>query len=255
MMIDLRRAAMLVAFAPLLGACVAPSPERTSASAQLGGRVGPRVADAMLQAGDAVAALQVADGMLAADPHDTDARLRRGRALLALGRASEAAEDLGQAAQQRPRDVSIQAALAAARAAEGEPLLAEAAWRAVLAGPAPDAQAERQARIGLGISLDLQERHAEAQALYRDVLRDRPDDVAASANLGLSLALAGHPKEGLAYLQRPGFSSYGVRLRHDLAVALVLAGEDAQARAVLAQDMGEAAVASAIAGVRALAPG
>ena len=243
-LLQLRRALLGLAILPALAACAAPAENAADATH---GRVGPRLADAMLRAGDAGAALQVADLMLASDPQDADAHARRGRALLALGRPGEAAEDLAEAARQRPGELATQSALAAARAAAGDSVAAESAWRAVLAGR----PADRQARIGLAIALDLQERHAEAQGLYRGVLRDRPDDPTALADLGLSLALSGQPQEALGYLQRPGLPAG--RARHDLAVALVLAGDEGGARSVLSQDMEQAEVSAAIESVRALA--
>ena len=236
------RLRVLVACLPLLGGCGAFSGSEAPSLAERG-RVGPRVADAMMRAGDPAAAVRVADGMLAADPRDPDARLRRGRALLALGQNAEAAADLATAAERAPGDAGVLADLATARAAAGDG--AESAWRAVLARR----PADRQARIGLGVALDLQDRHAEAQALYRAVLAERPEDPAARANLGLSLALSGQAQEALGYLDRAG---QGRRGRHNLAVALVLAGDEARARSVLGADMSAAEVTSAIESLRAL---
>jgi Flp pilus assembly protein TadD len=242
------RLAGMVALLPLLGGCVdAPSRHGDAAS----GELGARVADAMLRSGNPAAALQVADGLLAANPRDAEAHARRGRALLAMDRPGEAAEDLAEAARLQPNDVSILAALAAAREAGGDSAAAEASWRVVLARSPVD----RQARIGLAVSLDLQERHGEAQTLYRAVLRDRPDDVAAATDLGLSLALSGQTREALSLLERPGVTAQGPRARHDLAVAMVLAGDEVGARAVLAEDLSEAQVSAAIEALRELGRG
>ena len=69
-------------------------------------------------------------------------------------------------------------------------------------------------------------------------LRSSPDAAAANVNLALSLALSGDPRQALAIL-RPIALSPGAspRMRQDLAVALVLAGEDEEAGRVLHTDM------------------
>ena len=49
--------------------------------------------------------------------------------------------------------------------------------------------------IDKAIALDLLSRHAEAQALYRQALATDPDDVIATNDLAVSLALSGHRSE------------------------------------------------------------
>ena len=62
----------------------------------------------------------------------------------------------------------------------------------------------------LGIALDLQERHAEAQAAYRQALDAAPDLDAARVDLGLSLALSGDGAAG-AQVLRPLAASADAR--------------------------------------------
>ena len=105
----------------------------------------------------------------------------------------------------------------------------------------------------LGIALDLQEKHDEAQAAYHAALARQPAMIAAQVNLGLSLALGGAPDRALAIL-RPLASDPDAdgRVRGNLAVALSLAGDQQAARNLLAADMPQDKVAVALAGYAAL---
>jgi Flp pilus assembly protein TadD len=107
--------------------------------------------------------------------------------------------------------------------------------------------------IDLGIARDLLGQHAEAQRAYRQALAVEPGRTAASVNLALSLALSGDPRQALAIL-RPIALSPGAspRVRQDLAVALVLAGEDEEAGRVLHTDMPQPEALALVTGYRAL---
>jgi Flp pilus assembly protein TadD len=237
---------LLLLLLPFLAACAGGG---QSVSETDPSQVGTRLADAMLRGGNPTAALQVTDNVLANHPHDRAARLQRAHALTALGRSGEAAQELGELAREQPRDLTVLAALAAARSANGDAAGSESAWRSML----EQQPSSRQGRIGLAIALDLQERHAEAQTMYRQVLHDTPDDTTAMIDLGLSLALSGQTTEALSLLDRPGVSRRSPRAQHNLAVALVLAGDESRAHGVLRQDMNEEDTTAAIRGVRALA--
>ncbi|MEO8715983.1 MAG: tetratricopeptide repeat protein, partial [Acetobacteraceae bacterium] len=214
-----------------------------------------RLADATLSAGAPDTALHVVNGMLARDPDDVPALLRRGRALMALNQPADAARSFARVAALRPDSREALTGLARARLAEGDAKNAESAWRQALAL----APGEARLRTGLAISLDLQERHAEAQALYRSVLAQTPDDPAIRSDLGLSLALSGHPAEGVGLLREAARGGFGAdsaassRARHNLAAGFVLAGDEAAARAELSQDLPPAEVTAALAGLRQFA--
>ena len=105
----------------------------------------------------------------------------------------------------------------------------------------------------LGIALDLQEKHDEAQAQYHAALERQPAMIAARVNLGLSLALGGAPDRALAIL-RPlaGDPDADSRVRANLAVALAMAGDQQAARNLLAADMPQDRIEVALAGYAAL---
>ena len=247
------------ALACLLGACAAEAPAiHPTGLADTPHPFGPRLADAMLSAGANDAALHVTDAMLERDSRDPAALLRRGRALLALGRAADAAPAFAAAAAVDPSSTEALLGLARARTEAGEPEQAESAWRAALDRAQSDPALRARTQTGLAIALDLQSRHDEAQALYRAVLAAQPDNAAARADLGLSLALGGHASDALPLLrqastQGPPGSAQSLRVRHNLAVGLALAGDDAGARGLLAQDLDPQQTAAALAGLYQIA--
>lgn len=214
-----------------------------------------RLADATLSAGAADTALHVVDTMLERDPDNVAALLRRGQALMLLGRPADAARSFARVAALQPNSLEALTGLARARAANGDAKDAEGAWRLALARAPGDAKS----KTGLAISLDLQERHAEAQALYRAVLASAPDDPAVRSDLGLSLALSGNTAEAIPLLRQAAEGGFGAntaastRARHNLAAGFVMAGDEAAARSVLSEDLPAADVAPALAGLRQFA--
>lgn len=105
----------------------------------------------------------------------------------------------------------------------------------------------------LGIALDLQDRHEEAQGVYQSALAQHPGMHAAQVNLGLSLALAGATDRALTIL-RPLADDPAAdgKVRDDLAVALTLAGDKAAAGKLLQANMPSDNIAAALAGYTAL---
>ena len=147
-----------------------------------------------------------------------------------------------------PSDVAAPSGAAAA-------VDAEHAWRAALAR----APGDQRVQVGLAVALDLQDRHAEAEALYRAVLARAPDDPAVRSDLGLSLALSGRAPDGLPLLRQAAAGAAdatigaSVRERHNLAVGLVLAGDESAARSLLSEDLAPAEVDAALAGLHQFA--
>lgn len=88
-------------------------------------------------------------------------------------------------------------------------------------------------QIGLGLSLDYQARHDEAQGVYRQALALRPSSSGGRINLAISLALSGQFDAALAALQ-PAFSTSTAHGQVALNKALILglAGQEEAARAV-----------------------
>ena len=228
-----------------VGACA-------EASGLAGSAGSARFANAALAGGLPQAALNATRTVLERDPHNVQALLQQGDALAALGRGDAAAEAYRRALspdasandnQARHARLGIgRAELAAGRAEQ-----AEAVFRQLVAGAPKDAAG----RSGLGIALDLQGRHRDAQAEYRTALAQGDSD-GTRVNLGLSLAMAGDAPEALAVLrplaQDPAATP---RVRHNLAFALALAGDRAGAERILAPDLPRDEVLAALSGYTA----
>jgi Flp pilus assembly protein TadD len=191
------------------------------------------LAEAASSAGAPGIALQISDQLLAKNPRDADAWTRRGDALSALGRSSEAGTSYASAIEIKPRDTKALVGLGRVRLLQ-DPATAETLFARAVTLDARDAAA----MSNLGVARDLQGHHASAQEAYRMALGITPGSVAVQVNLGLSLALSGDPN-GAVRLLRPLATSPGAtpRVRHDLALALALDGRRAEASAVLGADL------------------
>jgi hypothetical protein len=123
-----------------------------------------------------------------------------------------------------------------------DPAAAESLFRAALLRDPRNAAALND----LGITLDLQRRHAEAQDVYRAAIATGSDTTAAEINLGMSYAVAGRHEDALRLLRAvaidPGLpGSY----RQDLAAALALAGDTERAANLSGPDQAIASAGSA----------
>jgi Flp pilus assembly protein TadD len=186
-----------------------------------------RLGDTMLEGDDAAGAAAFYAGAAERAPANPEPRLRLAR-LYAAANALPQAEEAYRAVLARDAgNTEALAGLAATllrqeRAAEAEGLLTRAAGR------------DPRLLRNLGVSLDMQGRHAEAAAAYRRGLA-QTDDPDLRANLALSLALAGDPAalaEARAAVARPTASP---RNRRTLAMVHALAGDQAGARTAAAQ--------------------
>lgn len=191
------------------------------------------LADAASSAGAPGISLQISDQLLAKDPRDADAWVRRGDALSALGRSSEAGTSYTSAIEIKPRDTKALVGLGRVRLLQ-DPATAETLFARAATLDPHDAAAVSN----LGVARDLQGHHAAAQEAYRTALGITPGSVAVQVNLGLSLALSGDPN-GAVRLLRPLATAPGAapRVRHDLALALALDGRRAEASTVLGADL------------------
>jgi tetratricopeptide (TPR) repeat protein len=92
----------------------------------------------------------------------------------------------------------------------------------------------------LGDSLDLQGRHAEAQANYRRGIELAPDYMTLRSNYGLSLAITGPPQEAIAQLApAAGSARADSRMRQNLAFAFAMAGVMENALQLCRRDLDE----------------
>ncbi len=167
---------------------------------------------------------------------------------MALGRSNDADTAYAQALVRDPR--STQALLGLGRLRLGDaPARAEQMFRRALAVTPNQAAALND----LGIALDLQGRHTDAQDSYGAALAADPGMRAAEVNLALSTALGGKPAEAAKVLlpiaSRPDAS---LRERHDLAAVLVMDGRVDEARRLLSPALSGAELEAAIAGYQSL---
>src|SRR5206468_8194127 len=112
--------------------------------------------------------------------------------------------------------------LASALIGMGQPTLAEEQIALVLQADSSDYRALNV----LGVALDMQGRHAEAQANYRRALELAPEYLPTRSNFGLSLAITGSSQEAIALLA-PVATARGsdARIRQNLAFAYAMAGD------------------------------
>lgn len=150
-----------------------------------------------------------------------------GVALLALllpvlGACAHGSAGLDAQATEPPRaDTSADRVAMGRLVLTSDPARAAGLFSAALASSPHDAVAMGD----LGIALDLQGRHAEAQAAYRRALAVRPDLRAARVNLALSLALDGNADRALDTIAPVGAdATAGTVERADIAAVHALVG-------------------------------
>ncbi len=235
-------------FAALLGnaACGGAHPSAlnlpTPSPALSSGEPTIRVADAALLGGAPAMAVQVADGILARNPRDLPALLRKGEALYLLKRNDEAMAVFEHALAVNPGNAGALLGLGRIRLAH-DPAAAADLFSQVLGREPRNAAALND----LGIARDLLGQHSMAQAAYRTALAVSPDTMAARVNLGVSLAVSGHEKEALDVLRPLAAAPETTpRMRQDVAATLALAGEDDAARNLLSQDLNASEIAQAM---------
>jgi Flp pilus assembly protein TadD len=214
-----------------LGACDAPSVTHgDSYESSL------HMADEARAAGNFDKAIPLYQRALDADPRGTEAKLVLGHALLAVGAGDEAAAQFRDVLARHGDDAAARRGLAAALIAMGQPNLAEQQIDAALQANANDYHALSL----LGVLLDMQGRHAEAQANYRRGLELAPDDTSLRSNYGLSLAITGPPEAAIAQLAPlAGGRNATPRVRQNLAFAYAMAGDLGNALQLCRRDMDE----------------
>jgi Flp pilus assembly protein TadD len=197
------------------------------------GPPGLDIADNALHGGSPELALQISSNILVQHPGNEAALLTRGEALTALGRPDEAAASFQAALAANPQSVGAMIGLGRLRLAS-DPAGAEQLFLDALSHEPRNGVALND----LGIARDLQGRHGEAQAVYRQALGVNPDMTAAQVNLALSLAMGGQPQQGVQLL-RPLADAPGAtrQVRHDLAAVLTMSGDRAGAQRILSKDL------------------
>ena len=216
----------------LLGACGDP-PSVTHGDAY---KSAVRQADEARAAGNVDTAIPLYDRALQADPEGVEAKLGLGQALLAIGAGDEAAAQFRDVLARHGDDAKARRGLAAALIAMGQPTLAEKQVDLALQANANDYHALNL----LGVVLDMQGRHAEAQANYRRGLELAPDDPGLHGNYGLSLAITGQPQAAIALLVPVASGRKATpRIRQNLAFAYAMAGDLSNSLQLCRRDMDE----------------
>ncbi len=233
------RAWLSVLIALQLGAC-ATGGDRSD--------LGLRVGAAELGAGAAAAALQTAQGLSAARPDDPRRLVLLGQAYMASGRLQVAETTFQRALVLDPGSFDAEFGLARLHTLTDPGAALDALRRLSARHP------ENPAILtDLGVACDLDGRSQEAQGFYRRALVLDPSLVSAQVDLGLSLALSGHPDQGVQLLGPiAGGADGSPRIRADYAVAASLNGDPATAAAVLNHDLCPEQTRSALAAYKAL---
>jgi Flp pilus assembly protein TadD len=211
-----------------LAACGGPIDRQLSPAAP-----GLNVAEAALRGGSPQVALQVVATVLASDPDNVFALTIQGDALTTLGRHDAAIGSYDRALRIDANATGAKMGLGRLRLPT-DPMEAERLFLEVLQKEPRDAAAWSN----LGVARDLQGRHGDAQAAYRQALGLNPESHAAQVNLALSLAMSGQGARALPLIQplasAPGASR---KLRHDYAAVLAMAGKRAEAERILGADL------------------
>ncbi|NPD69195.1 tetratricopeptide repeat protein [Lichenicola cladoniae] len=226
------------------------------------GRLGLGLADSALAGGAPSLALQVSKAVLARNPNDVPALLRRGDAYYQLGDYPRAAASYRQALTLHVRSVPALMGLGRVALATS-PAEASARFSEVLALE-PTNQAAMSNR---GVALDLSGLHAEAQDDYRraialahadaargiEVGADSGALAATQVDLAVSMAISGQPAAAVRILQPIASSpDASPRVRQDLAMALALDDRADDAARLLLTQMSQSQARSAMSGYQAL---
>jgi Flp pilus assembly protein TadD len=241
---------MLIALVALSGlAGCAGGPGATSAASN---DPNIRIADAALSSGSPAVALQALNAALRTNQGNAELLERQGRANVMLGNTTAAEISFRRAMAINPKMPAPRLGLAKI-IMQKDPVEAGN----MFAGLVADNPKDTAALVDLGVALDLQGKHVQAQEAYRKALSLNSSLSSAQQNLGLSLALSGRPEEGAAMLnQLAGNVGDDRKVRDNLAVALTLSGDTSEASKVLREELSAADTARALDAYRALkAPG
>ena len=212
------------------------------------GQVSLLTAQVAQSAGSPEVALSICDNLLTRQTRRAELQVCRGDALAALARDVEAGAAYRSA-------LAIDKGYAAAWVGLGrmslasDPAAAETSFlEALLTAPRNPV-----ALNNLGISRDLQGRHAEAQVAYGEAIAASPEMRAPRVNLALSLALTGKTAEAVTIMRpiggRPGAS---IRERHDYAAVLAMDDRPDEAATLLSPELSSSQIDIALGGYRFL---
>ncbi len=236
----LRGSVAVIAIAVGLSACATKNPETRSAKYAADTQTMKNTGDSLLAIADAMAA----DGHYAAaipvyrrahakETGSAAPLIGLGRSLMALGQVADAEHSFRDAIDIDDKNPGALSGLGGALLVSGRPTVAMPLFKDALAVDPGNSAALR----GLAMAEDMTGQHDEAIATYKDALDSHSDDLKLRNNYGLSLALFGDTEDGVKVLEtvlrddRAGPSE-----RQNMALAYLLAGDDAKAEQVVAID-------------------
>jgi Flp pilus assembly protein TadD len=192
-----------------------------------------KVAEAALQGGSGQIALQVTESVLQKSPDDVHALEIKGDALAQMGDYDDAIPVYQGLLAKDPNSTRATIGMGRIKLTK-DPAAAAALFEQVLKRDPKDLTALNN----LGIARDLMGRHAEAQTVYREALAANPDLDSAKVNLALSMAMSGQGPAAVQLLKakatEPGAP---VKVKHDYAVVLAMAGNRPEAERVLSENL------------------
>ena len=243
------RARLAVVCLPALLALAGCHPGATSSASETN-RPSLKAARAALIEGEADTALGIAKGILSVEPKNVAALVQAGDAEVALGNHVTAEHDYRAATSIEPNYVPARLGMAKLKLRD-DPKAAEADFRAIVATDPRDAAA----MTDLGVALDLQERHKEAQGYYTQALSINPDLTSPRVNMGVSLALSGDPMKAEQMLRDATEAGpVPAKVRADFALAEVMAGHSDEAQQTLQADLSADEAKASVEGMQGLMP-
>ncbi|QPZ93361.1 tetratricopeptide repeat protein [Thioclava electrotropha] len=236
------RAGQALVIAALLSGCAdtnwLPKPPQASSSEAV------QVARAAYEGGDYSQAATLFERASQKDLKSVPALLGLGKSYIALGQHVRAENALDRARDLAPRNTEVLTELGFLALSQKQPRRAITFYDAALTHDAHNLSA----LTGKAVSLDFLSRYAEAQEVYQQALKWYPTNFALLSNYGLSQVLSGKIGEGIRVLEELVHDPVkGNAVRQNMALAYVLDGRDADARAILAGSMSDADAASKIA--------
>ena len=240
-------------FTLLLASCSSRQPQLVlsakPASVLSDAKPGLDIARVALQSGAYATAEHVIEGVLSESPDNVAALLLQADALRQTGDLIGAGSSVRRAYHLEPQNIRVMTELGKLQL-DDDAGKAERTFKQALSVKADD----QAAMTDLGVSLDMQGKHDQAQAAYRAaLLLGNGNQLATKVDLGLSLALTGNSREAIEQLSAvAALPNVSPRVRQDLAAALTLAGDKSAAKLILDHDMTQEQVASLISGYEAL---
>lgn len=202
-----------------------------------------RAAAQTRERGDPMSASALYHRAYAMEPNNPEALVGLGDVLLEAGETNDAIAAFRAALQLHNGNAAAMQGLGKALIVVDRPEEAAVHFRAALA-IRPDPVGYN----GLGVALDMNGAHGEAQEAYRHGLAIDAENLSLRNNLGLSLALTGDFDQAISVLRKVAAHPRStMRARQNLALAYGLSGDSDMAARIASIDLGEADVEANVA--------